>query len=70
MCVTDRRCDTPALPVPHCTCVPCLPFGQNLTIPLSYFVPVDETLIPVGETRDVTGTPMDFRVPTAVRDSV
>ena len=32
----------------------------------SKFTPVDSTLIPNGELRDVTGTPFDFRTPTAV----
>jgi aldose 1-epimerase len=30
------------------------------------FTPVREGLIPTGELRDVTGTPMDFRVPTPI----
>ncbi|MEZ4581476.1 MAG: aldose epimerase family protein [Caldilineaceae bacterium] len=30
------------------------------------FTPVDSTLIPNGELRDVTGTPHDFRTPTAI----
>ncbi len=30
------------------------------------FTPMDSTLIPTGELRDVTGTPFDFRQPTAI----
>jgi len=30
------------------------------------FTPMDSTLIPTGELRDVTGTPLDFRQPTAI----
>jgi aldose 1-epimerase len=30
------------------------------------FTPVDSTLIPTGELRPVTGTPFDFRTPTAI----
>jgi len=30
------------------------------------YVPVDDTLIPVGELRSVEGTPMDFRTPTPI----
>jgi len=30
------------------------------------YTPVDNGLIPTGELRDVTGTPMDFRTPTAI----
>ncbi len=30
------------------------------------YTPVDGGLIPTGELRDVTGTPMDFRTPTAI----
>jgi aldose 1-epimerase len=31
-----------------------------------HFTPVDSTLIPTGELRPVTGTPFDFRTPTAI----
>ncbi|MGD0306497.1 MAG: aldose epimerase family protein [Candidatus Acidiferrales bacterium] len=37
-----------------------------LTIHASKFTPVDAGLIPTGELKDVTGTPFDFRKPTAV----
>jgi aldose 1-epimerase len=34
---------------------------HQLQIAAQYFLPVDETLIPIGELRPVDGTPMDFR---------
>ncbi|MXV17013.1 aldose epimerase family protein [Hufsiella ginkgonis] len=34
------------------------------------FTPVDTTLIPTGELKDVTGTPFDFRKPTAIGSRV
>lgn len=34
---------------------------QYLTLPARIFTPSDEKSIPTGETRDVAGTPMDFR---------
>jgi aldose 1-epimerase len=37
-----------------------------VTIHASKFTPVDTSLIPTGELKDVTGTPFDFRKPTAV----
>ncbi|MCK2184238.1 aldose epimerase family protein [Halomonas getboli] len=37
-----------------------------LTIHGDAFTPVDETLIPTGEIRDVAGTPFDFRQPTPI----
>jgi aldose 1-epimerase len=40
--------------------------GHQLTIAASRFTPVDETLIPTGELRDVTETPFDFRHNTAI----
>lgn len=40
--------------------------GHVLTVATDRFTPVDETLIPTGELRDVAGTPFDFRRPTAV----
>jgi aldose 1-epimerase len=40
--------------------------GQELTIAASAFTPVDASLIPTGEIRQVAGTPFDFRVPTPV----
>ncbi len=40
--------------------------GHELMINADRFTPVDEGLIPTGELRSVTGTPMDFRKPTAI----
>jgi aldose 1-epimerase len=37
-----------------------------LTIHADRYTPVDSTLIPTGELASVTGTPFDFRTPTAV----
>ena len=37
-----------------------------LTLNADRFTPVDSTLIPLGELRSVTGTPFDFRKPTAI----
>ncbi|WP_207532907.1 aldose epimerase family protein [Desertivirga arenae] len=37
-----------------------------LTINASKFTPVDATLIPTGELKDVAGTPFDFTKPTAI----
>jgi len=40
--------------------------GHELTLNANSFTPVDSTLIPTGEIRGVTGTPFDFRAPTAI----
>ena len=40
--------------------------GHVLMIEADKFTPVDSSLIPTGELRDVTGTPFDFRKPTAI----
>ena len=40
--------------------------GHELTLNASRFTPVDSTMIPTGELRDVTGTPFDFRRQTAI----
>ncbi len=40
--------------------------GQTLFIDADKYTVVDENLIPIGELRDVTGSPMDFRKPTSV----
>jgi aldose 1-epimerase len=40
--------------------------GHLLMINADQFTPVDAGLIPTGELRDVTGTPFDFRKPTAI----
>jgi aldose 1-epimerase len=39
---------------------------QVLTLNCDKYLPIDATQIPLGEERDVTGTPMDFRTPTAI----
>jgi aldose 1-epimerase len=39
---------------------------HQLTLNASKFTPVDATLIPTGELRDVSGTAFDFRKPTAI----
>lgn len=39
---------------------------QVLTLPSRFFTPADAFLITTGETRDVAGTPMDFRVPKPI----
>jgi aldose 1-epimerase len=38
----------------------------QLSLDASAFTPVDSTLIPTGELKQVTGTPFDFRSPTAI----
>lgn len=40
--------------------------GHELMLAASRYTPVDATLIPTGELRDVTGTPFDFRRPVAI----
>jgi aldose 1-epimerase len=40
--------------------------GHVLTIDADRFTPVDPTLIPTGELAPVSGTPFDFRKPTAI----
>jgi aldose 1-epimerase len=40
--------------------------GHELTINSDRFTPVDSTLIPTGALASVTGTPFDFRKPTAI----
>jgi aldose 1-epimerase len=39
---------------------------HRLTISADRYTPVDETLIPTGELAPVSGTPFDFRQPTAI----
>lgn len=41
-----------------------------LTLGADRFTPVDETLIPTGEMRDVAGTPFDFRRPVAIGERI
>lgn len=43
---------------------------HQLTLQASRFTPVDAGLIPTGELRDVTGTPFDFRKPTAIGERI
>jgi aldose 1-epimerase len=40
--------------------------GELMMIQADKYTPVDKGLIPTGELRDVTGTPFDFRKPTAI----
>jgi aldose 1-epimerase len=40
--------------------------NHRLSINADRFTPVDKTLIPTGELREVEGTPFDFRRPTAI----
>lgn len=40
--------------------------GHQLFVDADAFLPVDEGLIPTGETREVTGTPFDFREPMRI----
>ena len=40
--------------------------GHELMLQADKFTPVDATLIPTGELRDVSGTPIDFRAKTAI----
>lgn len=39
---------------------------HEMTIYADYFTPVNETLIPTGELRPVSGTPFDFKTPIAI----
>ncbi|MFG6176058.1 aldose epimerase family protein [Halomonas sp. THAF12] len=43
---------------------------HRLTIHGDAFTPVDETLIPSGEIRDVAGTPFDFREPVPIGERI
>ena len=43
---------------------------MELFINADTFTPADSTFMPTGEIRDVTGTPMDFRTPHAIQDSL
>lgn len=43
---------------------------HELTLNASRYTPVDATLIPTGELRDVAGTPFDFRQPRRVGESI
>lgn len=43
---------------------------QILTVYADAFTPTDDVLIPTGELKDVTGTPMDFRVPKRIGQDI
>jgi aldose 1-epimerase len=43
---------------------------HQLQLDGSQFVPIDETLIPIGELRPVHDTPMDFTTPTRIGDRI
>lgn len=43
---------------------------HELTLPATGHTPVDSTLIPTGETADVSGTPMDFRSATPIGERI
>lgn len=44
--------------------------NMKLKMDCDYFTPTDDGLIPTGELRDVTGTPMDFRTLTTIGDRI
>jgi len=44
--------------------------GHELTLAAPRFTPVDATLIPTGELREVRGTPFDFTAPRAVGERI
>jgi uncharacterized protein len=44
--------------------------AERLQILADKFTPVDATLIPTGELRDVAGTPFDFRTPHAIGERI
>ncbi len=44
--------------------------GHVLTLHADRFTPVDGGLIPTGELKDVSGTPFDFRKPTAIGERI
>ena len=44
--------------------------GHELTLNASRYTPVDESLIPTGELRDVAATPFDFRETRAIGDRI
>ena len=44
--------------------------GHVVTLNADRFTVVDATLIPTGELRAVAGTPMDFRLPTAIGEHI
>jgi aldose 1-epimerase len=44
--------------------------GHQVTIVADRFTPVDKTLIPTGELRNVAGTPFDFRQPHTIGERI
>lgn len=44
--------------------------GHELTLNADGYVPVDETLIPVGEIAEVQGTPFDFTMPHVIGERI
>jgi len=44
--------------------------GHVLRIPAQRVLSTDDTQIPTGELRDVTGSPFDFRLPTAIGERI
>lgn len=44
--------------------------GHELTIQAEQFTPVDQTLIPSGELRSVSGTPFDFTKPRLIAEGI
>jgi aldose 1-epimerase len=44
--------------------------GHELTLNAARFTPIDDTLIPTGELRSVTGSPMDFTIATVIGDRI
>jgi len=45
-------------------------YGHVMKIHADKFTPVDETLIPTGELKDVAGTPFDFRTPKPIGQDI
>jgi aldose 1-epimerase len=44
--------------------------GHIVTLHADQYTPVDRSLIPTGEIRNVAGTPFDFRMPRAIGESI
>jgi aldose 1-epimerase len=44
--------------------------GHTLSLTGSKFLPVDKTLIPAGDIKDVKGTPFDFTTPTVIGERI
>jgi aldose 1-epimerase len=45
-------------------------YDQELMINADFFTPTDETNVPTGEIRPVTGTPMDFTAPRKIGEAI